>query len=91
MRAHPRFVCFDDRWADGGPEFPVHWDELVASDWKKAIELSKGTCVLPFGILEKHGPHVAIGSDPFYARYLSQAAAEREYAVGFPGHPRLWV
>ena len=65
-------------------DVPVRWDELVASDWKKAIELSKGTCVLPIGILEKHGPHVPIGSDLIYARYLSQAAAKREYAVVFP-------
>ena len=28
-------------------ELPVRWDELVASDWKKAIELSHGTCILP--------------------------------------------
>src|ERR1700731_1075676 len=65
-------------------ELPVRWDELVASDWKKAIELSKGTCLLPIGILEKHGPHVPIGSDLFHAQYLARAAAQREYAVVFP-------
>lgn len=36
---------------------PVRWDELVASNWANAIELSRGTCLLPIGILEKHGPH----------------------------------
>lgn len=65
-------------------ELPARWDELVASDWKKAIELSKGTCVLPIGILEKHGPHVPVGSDLIYAEYLSKAATKREYAVVFP-------
>jgi creatinine amidohydrolase len=68
----------------GAQQLPVRWDELVASDWKKAIELSKGTCLLPIGILEKHGPHVPVGSDLFHAQYLAREAAQREYAVVFP-------
>jgi len=67
-----------------GPPLPVRWDELVASDWDKALELSKGTCILPIGILEKHGPHVPIGSDLIQAQYISLEAAKREYAVVFP-------
>jgi creatinine amidohydrolase len=65
-------------------ELPVRWDELVASDWKKALEASKGTCLLPIGILEKHGPHVPIGSDLFHATYISREVAKREYVVVFP-------
>src|ERR1035438_8555716 len=65
-------------------QLPVRWDELVASDWKKAIELSKGTCLLPIGILEKHGPHVPVGSDLFHATYISREVAKREYVVVFP-------
>ncbi len=65
-------------------ELPVRWDELVASDWKKALELSKGTCILPIAILEKHGPHAPIGSDLLYAQYIAKAVAKKEYAVVFP-------
>jgi len=65
-------------------ELPVRWDELVASDWKRALELSHGTCLLPIGILEKHGPHVPVGSDLFQATYISREVAKREYAVVFP-------
>ena len=65
-------------------DLPVRWDELVASDWKKAIELSHGTCLLPIGILEKHGPHVPVGSDLFHATYISREVAKREYVVVFP-------
>jgi creatinine amidohydrolase len=71
-------------WPIIAQELPVRWDELVASDWKKAIELSKGTCLLPIGILEKHGPHVPIGSDLFHATYISREVAKREYVVVFP-------
>jgi len=40
--------------------------------------------VLPFGILEKHGPHLPIGTDLFSARYAAVHAAEQNYAVVFP-------
>ena len=62
----------------------VHWEELTGPDFIKAIERAQGTCLLPFGILEKHGPHMPIGSDLIASRYAALHAAEREYAVVFP-------
>jgi creatinine amidohydrolase len=62
----------------------VHWEELTGSDFIAAIKRSQGTCVLPFGILEKHGPHLPLGTDLLDVRYASLHAAEREYAVVFP-------
>jgi creatinine amidohydrolase len=62
----------------------VHWEELTAPDFIQAIHQSQGTCLLPFGILEKHGPHLPLGNDLINARYVSLHAAEQEYAVVFP-------
>ncbi len=62
----------------------VRWEELTADDFRHAIEQSKGTCILPFGILEKHGPHLPLGTDLLNVRYASLHAAEREFAVVFP-------
>jgi creatinine amidohydrolase len=62
----------------------THWEELTADDFRQAIEQSKGTCVLPFGILEKHGPHLPLGTDLINVRYASLHAAEQEYAIVFP-------
>jgi creatinine amidohydrolase len=62
----------------------VRWEELTADDFRHAIELSKGTCILPFGILEKHGPHLPLGTDLLNVRYVSLHAAEKEFAVVFP-------
>src|ERR1700737_3338103 len=62
----------------------VKWEELSAADFRQAIEQSKGTCVLPFGILEKHGPQLPLGTDLLNVRYASLHAAEKEYAVVFP-------
>src|SRR5271165_3531787 len=49
----------------------VHWEELTAADFTRAIEQSKGTCILPIGILEKHGPHLPLGTDLLNVRYAS--------------------
>src|SRR5713226_8854960 len=62
----------------------VRWEELTADDFRSAIEQSKGTCILPFGILEKHGPHLPLGTDLLDVRYASLHAAEQEYVVVFP-------
>jgi len=62
----------------------VHWEELTAADFAKGIQRSQGTCLLPFGILEKHGPHLPLGTDLLDVRYAALHAAEQEYAVVFP-------
>jgi creatinine amidohydrolase len=62
----------------------VHWEELTAGDFRTAIQQSQGTCLLPFGILEKHGPHLPLGTDLLNVRYAALHAAEQEYAVVFP-------
>ena len=60
------------------------WEELTAGDFKEAIVKAQGTCQRPFGILEKLGPHVPIGTDLLNARYVSEHAAEEEYSIDFP-------
>src|SRR5258706_728829 len=62
------------------------WDELTASDWPMALKNSNRTCILPIGILEKHGPHVPIGSDLIQVREWAARATKREYAVVFPDY-----
>jgi len=70
--------------AQGQAKLSVHWEELTAADFRSAIEQSKGTCLLPFGIVEKHGPHLPLGTDLLKVRYAALRAAEQEYAVVFP-------
>lgn len=60
------------------------WEELTAADFREAIQKSQGTCLLPFGILEKHGPHLPLGTDLLNVRYASLQATEQEFAVVFP-------
>jgi creatinine amidohydrolase len=67
-------------------ELHSRWDELIASDWPKALEKSNRTCILPIGILEKHGPHAPIGSDLIHVREWAARATKKEYAVVFPDY-----
>ncbi|HXU16428.1 MAG TPA: creatininase family protein [Terriglobales bacterium] len=69
-------------WAQ--QKLSVHWEELTAPDFAQGISRSGGTCLLPFGILEKHGPHLPLGADLLDARYAALHAAEQEYAIVFP-------
>jgi len=60
------------------------WEELTAEDFVKALREAKGVCVLPLGILEKHGPAGPIGSDLIQSRYAVTEAVKLEYALVFP-------
>ena len=65
-------------------QLSVHWEELTGPDFRDAITRAQGTCLLPFGIMEKHGPHLPIGNDLLNVRYAALNAAQQEYAVVFP-------
>jgi creatinine amidohydrolase len=65
-------------------QLQVKWEELTAGEFVQAIRKSQGTCVLPIGVLEKHGPHLPIGNDVINARWASIHGAQQEYAIVFP-------
>jgi creatinine amidohydrolase len=63
---------------------PAKWEELTAPDFVKALEQAKGTCIIPFGILEKHGPAGPLGTDLINVRHGTLMAVKQEYAIVFP-------
>jgi creatinine amidohydrolase len=62
----------------------VKWEELTSADFRVAIAQAQGTCLLPFGILEKHGPHLPLGTDLLDVRYAALHAAEQNFTLVFP-------
>src|SRR5260370_3971621 len=62
----------------------VQWEELSAAEFRDGIARDQGPCLLPFGILEKHGPHLPLGNDLLNVRYAALNAAQQEYAIVFP-------
>jgi creatinine amidohydrolase len=79
-----RLLAFLFPLALGAQSLSVHWEELTAGDFVQAIQKAQNTCVLPFGILEKHGPHLPIGTDLINVRWASLKGAEQEYAIVYP-------
>ncbi len=65
-------------------ELPVKLAELTAPDFIKAVEISGGTCLIPIGVLEKHGPHLPLGTDMIDVREVCLRAAQKEYTLVFP-------
>jgi len=80
----PIILLFLSLPAAAQQKLSVHWEELTAPDFAQAIARSGGTCLLPLGIIEKHGPHLPLGTDLLDVRYAALHAAEQEYAVVFP-------
>lgn len=64
----------------------VQWEELSAAEFRDAVARAQGTCLLPFGVMEKHGPHLPLGNDLLNVRYVALSAAQQEYAVVFPAY-----
>ncbi len=60
------------------------WEELTGPDFIQAVHQAQGVCVLPFGIIEKHGPHLPLGTDLLDVRFAVLNAVHQEYAVIFP-------
>jgi len=68
----------------GKQDLPVKWEELTSPDFITAVERSASTCVIPLGILEKHGPHLPLGTDMIDVRKIATMAAEEEFTIIFP-------
>lgn len=68
----------------GNTSIPFRMEELTSPQFVTAVEQSGGVCVIPLGIIEKHGPHLPLGTDLFEVREVVTTAAKKEYAVVFP-------
>jgi len=63
---------------------PVRYEELTTPDFIQAVARSGGTCIIPIGIMEKHGPHLPLGTDMLDIREVAVRAAKKEYCIIFP-------
>ena len=77
-------VVFAAATAFAQSKISARWEELTAGDFVQGIHQSQGTCILPFGILEKHGPQLPLGTDLINVRRAVMDSVQKEYAVVFP-------
>jgi creatinine amidohydrolase len=66
------------------PSYSPHWGDLTAADFVKALEKAQHTCLLPVGVIEKHGPSGPLATDTINVRYATLQAVQQEYALVFP-------
>ena len=65
-------------------DLPVKMEEMTAPQYVNAVDKANATCVIPIGVLEKHGPHLPLGTDLIDVREVVLRAAAKEYAIVFP-------
>ena len=62
----------------------MNWEELTAQAFEHAVKKSQGLCLLPIGVIEKHGDHLPLGQDTLFIHKLCSEATKIEEAVVFP-------
>lgn len=62
----------------------MNWEDLTAPEFARAVRKSKGVCLLPVGVVEKHGDHLPLGTDYLSGKALAARTAAIEPAVVFP-------
>jgi creatinine amidohydrolase len=73
-------------FASYGQKLSPAWEELTSPEFVEAVKQSGGVCIIPMGVIEKHGPHLPLGTDVLTSRDVARRAAEKEYCIVFPYH-----
>ncbi len=61
----------------------MQWENLTSEEFDAAVR-ETDVCVVTFGVIEKHGQHLPLGTDFLNAHKIACLAAEKESAVVFP-------
>jgi len=61
----------------------MQWEQLTSKEFAKAAQ-ETGVCIMAFGVVERHGDHLPLGTDYLNSHKVVCMAAEKEPAVVFP-------
>lgn len=61
----------------------MNWENLTSKDFEKAVKETQ-VCIVSFGVLERHGNHLPLGTDYLNGHKMATKAADIESAVVFP-------
>ena len=62
----------------------MRWEELSSGEFDACVSASESVCVLPVGVIEKHGDHLPLGTDMYIVNEIAYAAATISPAIVFP-------
>jgi creatinine amidohydrolase len=68
----------------GQNNLPFKMEDITSPKFPVAVNQAGSVCVIPLGVIEKHGPALPLGTDLYEAREIAFHAALKEYAVIFP-------
>ena len=61
----------------------MQWEHLTSDQFAAAVKGQK-LCILPMGVLERHGSHLPLGTDGFIAQHVATEAAKAEGGIVMP-------
>ena len=64
----------------------TRWMYHTSGSFAELREASKGTCLIPMGCVEKHGLHMALGTDTMVASRVAYMASQIETVAVFPDY-----
>ena len=62
----------------------MQWEELTSDEFARASVDCGRVCVVALGCIERHGPHMPLGTDMINGQQIAVRAAQREPAIVFP-------
>jgi creatinine amidohydrolase len=62
----------------------MKWQDLTSPRFAEAVTQTGGVCIVPIGVVERHGAHLPLGTDYLSANTIAERAAAIEPAVVFP-------
>ena len=62
----------------------MKWQDLTSPRFARAVADTHGVCIVPLGVVEKHGEHLPLGTDYLFGSRLAEQAADLEPAMVFP-------
>jgi creatinine amidohydrolase len=65
-------------------KLPLFWDQLTSPDFRLAVGEAEGVCIIPIGVMEKHGAQLPLGTDVIRAHEMCKRAAGMEYCIIYP-------
>jgi creatinine amidohydrolase len=62
----------------------LQWLNITSERMPQAVKDVQGVCLVPWGCIERHGPHLPVGADTIQADAIATRASQIEPAVVFP-------
>lgn len=64
----------------------MRWEELTGDRFVEAVKECEGVCLIALSVIERHGHHLAMGTDMYEGRGMLERVAKLEPVILFPDY-----